>query len=470
VPTPGISAKEYKSGIARANPVAQAIFGRTDKLGSGMTRIDEIVAEHLRWGMHFSPELEKEYREHFAERSITPLRYGLTIIFLLIIGAALPWLGDKEMQRLNTIVCLFILAPAVLLTVAATFTDKFPRYAQAVMAFLALFITISFLFVQNVGPQDLYARQSVIPTIFVVIGVFTIARLRFWNAVFIAAVLSALSLAWVFYIRPLSGEILSEKVVYLCFAYVLGVAAAFPTDRALRRDFLLSRLLREEKTKTEHLLEHVMPDAIAQRLKDKWAIIADSHESATVLFADVVDFTLLMAECQPDQVVHYLNVIFSEFDELLAKRGLEKIKTIGDAYMAAGGLLQPLPNHLEAMADFALDIQKLMSETPSPNGKPMQLRIGIHTGPLVAGVIGNERLMYDLWGDTVNTASRMESHGVGGFIQVTEEVVRQLKDKFDFEERGLVNVKGKGELKTYWLLGRKSQSISKSAVSAARDA
>ena len=413
-----------------------------------MTRIDELVAEHLRWGMHFSPDLERQYRKHFADRSVTPLRYGLTIIFLLLIGAALPWLGDKEMQRLNTIVCLFVLAPAVLLTVATTFSPRFPRYSQIVMAALALFITLGFSFVQNAGPQELYERQSVIPSIFVVIGVFTIARLRFWNAVVTAALISFLSFGWVLWIRPLTGELLSEKVVYLCFAYVLGLAAAFPTDRALRRDFLLSRF-------TVQLLTNVMPPSIAERLREKWAIIADSHESATVLFADVVNFTPLMAQYPPDDVVRYLNKIFSEFDEILAKYELEKIKTVGDAYMAAGGLPDPMPNHLEKMADFALEIQDLMSRTPSPSGKPMQLRIGIHTGPLVAGVIGNTKLMYDLWGDTVNIASRMESHGVSGQIQVTEDVVRALKDRYDFEKRGEVPVKGKGTLKTYWLVGKK---------------
>lgn len=427
-----------------------------------MTRIDELVAEHLRWGMHFSPELEREYRAHHTKRSIVPLRFGLTIIFVLLLGAALPWLGDPAMRRLNTAVCL-VLAPVVLLIIGSTLSSQFPRYAQVVMSLLAIFITMGFLLVQQIAPQDFYERQAVIPTIFVVLGVFTIARLRFWNAVATAALISLISLIWVYQVRPLTGEILSEKVVYLTFAFVLGLASAYPTDRALRRDFLLSKLLSDEKdrsefllTKSEFLLTNVLPASISQRLKDQWAIIADSHDSATVLFADVVDFTPLSASYPPDQVVRYLNVIFSEFDELLAKHGLEKIKTVGDAYMAAGGLPDPMPNHLEAMADFALEMQDLMSKTPSPSGKPMQLRIGIHTGPLVAGVIGNTKLMYDLWGDTVNTASRMESQGVGGHIQVTEAVVDALKDRYDFEERGVVFVKGKGDLKTYWLLRKKS--------------
>jgi len=212
------------------------------------------------------------------------------------------------------------------------------------------------------------------------------------------------------------------------------------------------------------LLSNVIPHSIAERLRAEWAVIADSHDSVTVLFADVVEFTPLMAAGPPDAVVRYLNQLFSEFDELLKKYGLEKIKTVGDAYMAAGGLPDPLPDHLAKMADFALEIQDLMARTPSPSGKPMQLRIGIHTGPLVAGVIGNTKLMYDLWGDTVNTASRMESHGVGGHIQVTEDVVRELQDRFVFEERGVVPVKGKGELKTFWLLSRKPVGLEKQAV------
>ena len=436
-----------------------------DKLRPAMTRIDELVAEHLGWGMHFAPELEREYRKHHAERSVKPLRWGLTIIFLLLLGAALPWLGDPAMRRLNTFVCLAVLAPAVLLIIAATRSSKFPRYAQALMAFLALFITLGFLIVQHVGPEEFYVRQSVIPTIFVVFGVFTIARLRFWNAVFTAAVICILSLVWIYEVRPLSGEILGEKTVYLCFAYVLGLAAAYPTDRALRRDFLLSQMLRVEKDKSQTLLHNVLPAAVAKKLEDRWGVIADKHENVTVLFADVVNFTPLAAQYPPDEVVGYLNGLFSEFDQLVTRHSLEKIKTIGDAYMVAGGLPEPKEDHAAAMAELALEMQDVMARTPAPGGAPMQLRIGIHTGPLVAGVIGTRRLMYDLWGDTVNTASRMESHGHGGQIQVTEDVVDALKDRYEFEPRGIVPVKGKGNLKTYWLLGRKPKAVPTATLS-----
>lgn len=421
-----------------------------------MTRIDELVSEHLSWGMHFSPELEREYRQHHAQRSVKPLRFGLVMILLLMLAASLPWLGDPNMRHLNTIMCRYVLAPAVLVVVWSTFSTKFPRYSQVLMSFLAVFITLGFLLVQHVGPEDYYERQSVIPTLFVVFGVFTIARLRFWNAIYTAIMISAISLLWVFEIRPLAVDIQIEKTVYLGFAFVLGLAAAYPTDRALRRDFLLGRLLMDEKQRSEMLLSNVLPEPIKERLKEKWEVIAESYDDATVLFADVVNFTPFAAGLAPASVVGFLNGLFSHFDELVEKHGLEKIKTVGDAYMVAGGLPTPKPDHLEAMALLALEMQEAMADTQGTDGQPMKIRIGIQTGPLMAGVIGTRKFVYDLWGDTVNTASRMESHGIGGQIQVTEEVVTRLEDKFVFEERGSVAIKGKGEMTTYWLTGRKA--------------
>ncbi len=431
-----------------------------------MTRIDELVSEHLSWGMHFSPELEREYREHHAQRSVKPLRFGLVMILLLMLAASLPWLGDPNMRRLNEIMCRYVLSPAVVMVVWASFSVRFPRYAQILMCFLAVFITSGFLLVQHVGPEDFYERQSVIPTLFVVFGVFTIAGLGFWNAVYTAILISAISLFWIFKVRPLAWDIQVEKTVYLGFAFVLGLAAAYPTDRALRRDFLLGRLLMDEKQRSEMLLSNVLPEPIKERLKEKWEVIAESYEDATVLFADVVNFTPFAAGLAPENVVGFLNGIFSQFDELVEKHGLEKIKTVGDAYMVAGGLPTPKPDHLEAVAALALEMQGVMASTVGPDGGPMEIRIGIQTGPLMAGVIGTRKFVYDLWGDTVNTASRMESHGIGGKTQVTEEVVSLLGDRFEFEERGPVLVKGKGEMVTYWLVGRKALASDAPALKA----
>jgi len=212
--------------------------------------------------------------------------------------------------------------------------------------------------------------------------------------------------------------------------------------------------LRFQQECTEELLLNILPSPIAQRLKRAESTIADSFADVTVLFADLVSFTEISAQIPPTRLVELLNKIFSEFDQLAEKHGLEKIKTIGDAYMVVGGLPTNRPDHAEAIAEMALDMQKEIVRFKGGDGKPFRLRIGINTGPVVAGVIGTKKFTYDLWGDTVNVASRMESHGLEGRIQVTEATYERLKDKYLFEPRGATPVKGKGEMMTYWLLGR----------------
>lgn len=204
---------------------------------------------------------------------------------------------------------------------------------------------------------------------------------------------------------------------------------------------------------TEDLLHNILPDPIAQRLKLQESLIADSFDEVTVLFADLVNFTELSAQIPATKLVDLLNKIFSVFDRLTQKHGLEKIKTIGDAYMVVGGLPQPRPDHAEAVAEMALDMQQEIARFKRNDGKPFDLRIGINTGPVVAGVIGTKKFAYDLWGDTVNMASRMESMGIAGGIQVTAATYKLLQDKYVFEERDAIAIKGKGEMITYWLRG-----------------
>jgi class 3 adenylate cyclase len=175
----------------------------------------------------------------------------------------------------------------------------------------------------------------------------------------------------------------------------------------------------------------------------------------TVLFADIVGFTELSAQTPAIELVEILNVIFSEFDQLTDEHGLEKIKTIGDAYMVVGGLPVAKPNHAEAIAAMALDMQETMTGFCAQTGKALSIRIGINTGPVIAGIIGTKKFIYDLWGDTVNIASRMESHGIPGSIQVSESTYKRLKTQYTFEDRGLIQVKGKGQMNCYLLKGEK---------------
>ena len=210
-------------------------------------------------------------------------------------------------------------------------------------------------------------------------------------------------------------------------------------------------MLNTEHDRAERLLLNVLPEEVATRLKSGQATIADSYTEVTVLFADLVGFTSLSARIPPEQLVTMLNQVFSAFDLLAEKYGLEKIKTIGDAYMVVSGLNGPHPNRPGAAAAMALDMMTALKNLSNVLGLDLQVRIGMDTGPVVAGVIGTKKFIYDLWGDTVNTASRMESQGIPGRIQVTERFYECLQDKFHFERRGTIQVKGKGDMTAYLL-------------------
>ncbi|MGB3266282.1 MAG: adenylate/guanylate cyclase domain-containing protein [Microcoleus sp.] len=214
--------------------------------------------------------------------------------------------------------------------------------------------------------------------------------------------------------------------------------------------------LRKEQRKTEDLLLNILPEPIADRLRHEPGVIADKFEKATILFADLVNFTQISTTMPATQLVYLLNEIFSIFDKLSDKHGLEKIKTIGDAYMVAGGIPIERPDHAEAIAEMALDMLVAIQELNVKLEANFQIRIGINSGPVVAGVIGTKKFIYDLWGNAVNTASRMESHGIPGRIQVSHYTYNLLHDKYEFEDRGEIEIKGKGEMRTYWLTGRKT--------------
>lgn len=210
-----------------------------------------------------------------------------------------------------------------------------------------------------------------------------------------------------------------------------------------------------ERQKSDSLLHNVLPEKIVHRLKSNPKAIADSFNQTSILFADIVNFTPLSEKIDPNDLVAMLNVIFSKFDDLAEKHGLEKIKTIGDAYMVAAGIPEKHENHAEAIAEMALDMNEDIEQLKTSIGTSLRLRIGINSGPVIAGVIGKKKFIYDLWGDTVNTASRMESHGASGEIQVTEQTYNLLKDKYNFVDRGQVDIKGKGIIKTFFLKNKK---------------
>ncbi|WP_367898537.1 adenylate/guanylate cyclase domain-containing protein [Leptospira sp. WS58.C1] len=225
---------------------------------------------------------------------------------------------------------------------------------------------------------------------------------------------------------------------------------------SLEKIEVLNKSIEEERQKSENLLLNILPRSIADRLKGGEGVIADYFPSSTVLFADIVGFSKLTTKIQtPTRLVEILNRIFTEFDVIADKYKLEKIKTIGDCYMLAGGIPVPTEDHAHKAAQAALDMLHRLDELKPELEFEFNVRIGLHTGEVVAGVIGKNKFVYDLWGDSVNTASRMESHGATGRIHVSESVFLALKDKYNFEDRSVIEVKGKGPMHTYFLQGVK---------------
>src|SRR5258708_7370501 len=243
----------------------------------------------------------------------------------------------------------------------------------------------------------------------------------------------------VFFLLDVSGVAL---VVFLVLFYFVGEREKMKTA------------LDAEHARSEGLLLNVLPATVAERLKRSEGVIADGFDGVSVLFADIVGFTPLSASLAPHEVVTLLNSLFSAFDQVVDGRGLEKIKTIGDAYMVAAGIPLPRPDHAAAIADLALEMRIVLASVRDEINAPLDIRIGVDSGPAVAGGIGKRKFSYDLWGDTVNTASRMESNSVAGEIQVTERCWTILRDTHRFRERGAIDVKGKGPMRTFFLDGR----------------
>lgn len=227
-------------------------------------------------------------------------------------------------------------------------------------------------------------------------------------------------------------------------------------ERVMREVDKKNAALLAEQERSEKLLLNILPKSVADRLKNSPQRIADRFESVTIMFADLVDFTRISSGMEPDDLVELLSQVFSRFDQLTEKYGVEKIKTIGDAYMVVSGAPLERPDHAEAIANLAIEMQQALVDLSATSERMLMMRIGINSGPVIAGVIGSTKFTYDLWGDTVNMASRMEHYGLSNVIQVTDTSYELLKDKFLFEKRDPITVKGKGKVQSYFLLGRKS--------------
>ena len=298
-------------------------------------------------------------------------------------------------------------------------------------------------------PMD-YSRTG---TLLILIFLFAFARIRLiWAIATTPFILAGYVAVQALTDAPFE-QILYDDFFVLSFI-VIGISTSYTLERLRRFEFLRRRALSAERQVSDDLLHNILPKEIAARLRENPpAFIADSEAEASVLFADIVGFTPFSSSLPPGELVRLLDMLFNRFDDLCEEHRIEKIKTIGDAYMAVAGIPRQNPGHASSIVELAFAMQRAATDVSPHWPAPLALRIGIASGPVVAGVIGHKKFAYDLWGDTVNTASRMESHGLPNRIQVPESTYQLLRDHYAFGDAHKVEVKGKGSMTTYFLLG-----------------
>ncbi len=396
------------------------------------------------WGLALS--LGSHPEESETQRGRRRITVGVSIVFFALnllsgfgeLGSGRAWLAATAW------------ATSAAIATALAFLRLQPRWFAGILHALFLFVSLVGL-AETVflgGPLPSSAR--ILWGLLVVLGALVALTLReafLWFAVFLATVAAAAVLpSWIeplYSVQASTGELVTNiggvaVLTYATMAYFVRQRNRF-------------------QAQSDTLLHNILPDEIVKRLKTGNGMIADHFESASVLFADVVNFTPMSAGLAPTELVGLLNEVFSAFDGFVDELGLEKIKTVGDEYMVASGVPLARPNHAESLAELALRIRDHVAANAF-DGHKISLRIGINSGPVVAGIIGTHKFAYDLWGDVVNTASRMESEGVPGAIQVSASTEELIRDTFVCEPRGVIPVKGKGDMTTYLLVSRRSEA------------
>ena len=407
------------------------------------------------FSLHFADAaLEKAFREERARKMVWPVRVSVLLViamvplFWILLPQILPEFHDARAQFA---VPAFAFLGGMVWIFLRSYLPSFVRRQQFILAVIFVGVSIGIVgFVSKLPGATIDTLGMGLFLIHTLNG-YSIFRFRFPVACFAGWSSAMIYLGYLGYTGALVWPELPSHAGGLLVANIFGMIAGYQFDQGVRREFMAMRLLGQERERSERLLLNVLPASIAERLKNSPDSIADHSADVTVLFADIVGFTTLSAKKSPQDLVRLLDLIFSEFDALAEKHGLEKIKTIGDAYMAAAGLPAPRAHHAVAATHMAREMLAAVARIARETGEPLALRIGLNSGPVVAGVIGRKKFIYDLWGDTVNTASRMESHGIPGEVQLSEATATLLRPSFALMARGVIQVDGKGEMPTFLL-------------------
>lgn len=420
------------------------------KARSNLRRAQEMGMARIT--LRFSdPVVEDEFCE-FDNRAAVGRAYFCS---LLAFAISIPFVYVDELiapERLDMLIGLRVIGTVALLGIAALCrwwanTYRYIQFIACAGVTIYSWVTIVSVLIPGV-PRD-YARVG---TVLLMLGLIGIVRIRFGPALWVSFVTLPAD-AFVLILKRDSWASAMFEILSV-FAYaVLILTIAFVLERSKRQQYLSKRDLELERQRSDDLLHNILPEPIAQKLRDNPTTIAESVDEATVLFSDIVGFTPFSEQLEPNEILELLDTLFGKFDDLCVDHRVEKIKTIGDAYMAVAGIPRPDPDHAASIVELALDMQRAAVAIAPLWPTELKLRIGISSGPVVAGVIGHRKFAYDLWGDTVNTASRMESQGRPNRIHVSSTTYELLRDRYAFGEPQDMEIKGKGVMTTYYLLG-----------------
>ncbi len=428
--------------------------------------MDNLSSVHLSLltnRLRFPEDVERLFHEDYYQKSIKTCQVALALALVLYAGFGLLDTWSAPLSKHSIwFIRYAVVCPLLGLALAWSFFQSFKKRMQMTLGLVAYTLGLGIILMiaisedEEVGQATYYAGLMLVSQ-----WSYTFVRLRFINATIVNWLMIAgyeiVVIFWQHGLATSRGTVaFINNNFFFITTNIIGMFAGYFLELYHRRDFLQRRIIEIEQDKTQALLFNILPKEIAGILKTRPGVIADHFENVSILFADVVNFTPISGRMTPEELVNLLNEVFSDFDMLVEKYGLEKIKTIGDCYMVAAGIPRARRDHAHAIVRLALDMQACVSKRKFQE-KELCFRVGINSGPVVAGVIGHKKFAYDLWGDTVNMASRMESHGKGGKIQIGYPTYHLVKDDFACESGGTITVKGKGPTDVWYVLGEAAE-------------
>lgn len=415
--------------------------------------------------LRFPREIEEQFQKDYTANTVSTTRLALILgLILYSLFGILDIYAVPVSKDVVWIIRYVIVAPVMVAVLIASYAHSLHKHIQLLMCIAVAVSGLGIAAMIAITTEAEFGNRFYFTGLIVIsMWAYSLSRLRFWYAVMANL---AIVIGYEFTSIAVKGLLSSETGIviftmhnfFFLGANVVGMFGSYYLERYTRRDFVQKYIIQSQRDQADRLLYNVLPERIAERLKRSNETIAEEFSSASVLFADIVNFTPISARFGPYEVVEMLNELFSHFDELVDKYGVEKIQVAGDGYMVAAGVPTPRPDHARVLAQLALDMMDFVRHQEFLDGKqPIEIRIGINSGSLIGGVIGRRKFFYALWGDMVNIASRMESHGESGKIQITRATYELVKDEFECEYIGEITVKGKGTMEAWHLLARKQE-------------